>query len=142
MVVYREVLRDRADTVAAVTHRRDPRRDGLVERGLDRLGELSLNENLGNGAKPLRSRPPLVVRHVRIFGYTDLSLQRASSTFICQSTPRCVRLASVDHADTSPRRVSRSPMRRPRAHSRFPGHALTPTGVMAIRCKQFHLPDL
>ena len=26
--------------------------------------------------------------------------------------------------------------------SRFPGHALTPTGVMAIRCKQFHLPDL
>ena len=30
----------------------------------------------------------------------------------------------------------------PRAHSRFPGHALTPTGVMAIRCKQFHLPDL
>ena len=22
------------------------------------------------------------------------------------------------------------------------GHALTPTGVMAIRCKQFHLPDL
>ena len=32
--------------------------------------------------------------------------------------------------------------RRRRAHSRFPGHALTPTGVMAIRCKQFHLPDL
>ena len=29
-----------------------------------------------------------------------------------------------------------------RAHSRCPGHALTPTGVMAIRCKQFHLPDL
>ena len=29
-----------------------------------------------------------------------------------------------------------------RAHSRFPGHALTPTGVMAIHCKQFHLPDL
>ena len=27
-------------------------------------------------------------------------------------------------------------------HSRCPGHALTPTGVMAIRCKQFHLPDL
>ena len=33
-------------------------------------------------------------------------------------------------------------MRFPGAHSRFPGHALTPTGVMAIRCKQFHLPDL
>ena len=42
----------------------------------------------------------LVVRHVIIFGYTDLSLQRASSTFICQSTPRCVPLTSVDHADT------------------------------------------
>ena len=26
-----------------------------------------------------------------------------------------------------------------RAHSRFPGHALTPTGVMAIRCKQFSI---
>ena len=24
----------------------------------------------------------------------------------------------------------------------FPVTALTPTGVMAIRCKQFHLPDL
>ena len=35
-----------------------------------------------------------------------------------------------------------SRVRFPRAHSRFPGHALTPTGVMAIRCKQFHLPDL
>ena len=33
-------------------------------------------------------------------------------------------------------------VRRKGAHSRFPGHALTPTGVMAIRCKQFHLPDL
>ena len=37
------------------------------------------------------------------------------------------------HADQNPTQ---------RAHSRFPGHALTPTGVMAIRCKQFHLPDL
>ena len=35
-----------------------------------------------------------------------------------------------------------TPTRADRAHSRFPGHALTPTGVMAIRCKQFHLPDL
>ena len=36
----------------------------------------------------------------------------------------------------------RSAGQKHRAHSRFPGHALTPTGVMAIRCKQFHLPDL
>ena len=60
----------------------------------------------------------LVVRHLIIFGYTDLSLQRASSTFICQSTPRCVRLTSVDHADTSSCSVPRSPMRRPRTHWR------------------------
>ena len=37
--------------------------------------------------------------------------------------------------------AKKTPLRE-RAHSRFPGHALTPTGVMAIRCKQFHLPDL
>ena len=42
----------------------------------------------------------------------------------------------VLRADSWPSRSGR------RAHSRFPGHALTPTGVMAIRCKQFHLPDL
>ena len=40
------------------------------------------------------------------------------------------------------RQMSESELERERAHSRFPGHALTPTGVMAIRCKQFHLPDL
>ena len=40
------------------------------------------------------------------------------------------------------RQMSESDLERERAHSRFPGHALTPTGVMAIRCKQFHLPDL
>ena len=57
MVVYRKVLRDDADANAAVTHRRDPRRDRLVDRRLNQLDELSLNENPGNGAKPLRSRP-------------------------------------------------------------------------------------
>ena len=40
------------------------------------------------------------------------------------------------------RRDIQSKVMTTRAHSRFPGHALTPTGVMAIRCKQFHLPDL
>ena len=39
-------------------------------------------------------------------------------------------------------RLRQLPDSRLGAHSRFPGHALTPTGVMAIRCKQFHLPDL
>ena len=61
------------------------------------------------------------VRHLIIFGYTDLSLQRASSTFICPSTPRCVRVTSVDHADTSSCSVPRSPMRRPRTHWRVSG---------------------
>ena len=110
------MLRDPADGGTVLVHHGNVRRDRLVDGRLKGLEELSLNRNLGDGAKPFRTRPPLVVRHVRIFGYTDLSLQRASSTFICQSTPRCVRLASVDHADTSPRRVSRSPMRRPRRH--------------------------
>ena len=39
-------------------------------------------------------------------------------------------------------RAARRQIQLGRAHSRFPGHVLTPTGVMAIRCKQFHLPDL
>ena len=46
---------------------------------------------------------------------------------------------SATAAERSPGRAA---SRSGRAHSRFPGHALTPTGVMAIRCKQFHLPDL
>ena len=49
-----------------------------------------------------------------------------------QPTSSVARLAAVMGDQRPPRR----------AHSRFPGHALTPTGVMAIRCKQFHLPDL
>ena len=50
VVVDAEVLRDRADANAAVTHRRGPRRDRLVDRRLDRLGEIRLNLNLGNGS--------------------------------------------------------------------------------------------
>ena len=54
MVVDSKVLRDRANANAAVTHRRNPRRDRLVDRHLNRLDQLSLNQNPGNGAKPLR----------------------------------------------------------------------------------------
>ena len=54
MVVDGEVLRDLADADARVTHRGNLRRDHLIDRRLDRLGELSLNQNQGNGAKPLR----------------------------------------------------------------------------------------
>ena len=40
----------------------------------------------------------LVLCHSFILGYTDFSLQRASSIFICQSTPRWVSLTSSDQA--------------------------------------------
>jgi hypothetical protein len=36
----------------------------------------------------LDPRKELVLRHNLIFGYTEVSLPRASSIFICQSTPR------------------------------------------------------
>ena len=53
-----------------------------------------------------------------------------------------IRNALADLAQRLPLRPVRRGSPLERAHSRFPGHALTPTGVMAIRCKQFHLPDL
>ena len=46
------------------------------------------------------------------------------------------------HLDALAERARKKDATATGAHSRFPGHALTPTGVMAIRCKQFHLPDL
>ena len=66
------------------------------------------------------------VRRVETIGVIDMGNDRAA-------TPLCVpedvvRRLGLEEGE--------------RAHSRFPGHALTPTGVMAIRCKQFHLPDL
>ena len=81
MVVDGEVLRDRADANAAVTHRRDPRGDRLVNRRLDRLDELSLNQNLGNGAKPLRSRPPLLTRVYGVtYGFACLNRRKSIRT--------------------------------------------------------------
>ena len=66
---------------------------------------------------------------------TDRAVDEADGTGLAAS-----RRATPDRQSRQARRciVRQSP----RAHSRFPGHALTPTGVMAIRCKQFHLPDL
>ena len=66
--------------------------------GLDRLGsygtdgsnELRLARGLGLDR--------LVLCHSLILGYADFSLQRASSIFIYQSTPRCVSLTSADEA--------------------------------------------
>src|SRR6516164_1137911 len=54
----------------------------------------------------------LVLCHSFIVGYTDFSFVRASSIFICQSTPRCVALTSFDQADVSSRRLATSPQRR------------------------------
>ena len=53
MVVHGETPRNRADADAAIMHRGNLGRDHLVDRRLHRLGELSLNQNQGNGAKPL-----------------------------------------------------------------------------------------
>ncbi len=58
-------------------------------------------------------------------------LRRLACLYVRQSSLQQVH----DHQESTARQYAR-------AHSRFPGHALTPTGVMAIRCKQFHLPDL
>ena len=58
MVVNAEMLRDPADGDAALVHRGNVRRDRLVDGRLKALEELSLNRNLDDGAKPLRTRPP------------------------------------------------------------------------------------
>ena len=64
-------------------------------------------------------------------------VRRAAESTLVQLEP------STTKASGFSAREREVPDRTPtRAHSRFPGHALTPTGVMAIRCKQFHLPDL
>ena len=63
VVVDAEVLRDPADGGAALVHRCSVRRDRLVNGQLKRLEELSLNRNLGDGAKPLRTRPPAAESH-------------------------------------------------------------------------------
>ena len=60
VVVDAEVLRDPADGGAARVHDGSVDRDRLVNRRLKRLDELSLNRKLRNGAKPLRTRPPLL----------------------------------------------------------------------------------
>ena len=58
VVINAEVLRDRANANAAVVHRGNLRRDQLIDGRLDGLEKVSPDLNLGDGAKPLRSRPP------------------------------------------------------------------------------------
>ena len=60
MVVDAQVPSNRADAIVASMHRSNLQGDRLVDRGLNGPEKLSLNQNLGNGAKPLRSRPPLL----------------------------------------------------------------------------------
>ena len=54
------MLRDPADGDAALVHRGNVRRDRLVDGRLKAREELSLNRNLGDGAKPLRTRQRFV----------------------------------------------------------------------------------
>lgn len=51
-------------------------------------------------------------------GYTDRSLIRASSIFMCHSTPRCARFVASDQAVVSVRSSTSLPMRRPETHWR------------------------
>ena len=60
VVVNAEMLRDPADGDAALVHRGNVRRDRLVDGRLKAREELSLNRNLGDGAKPLRTRQRFV----------------------------------------------------------------------------------
>ena len=69
----------------------------------------------------------LVVQHVCIEGYSDLSLMWASSVVKRQFTHTASRLRLFCHASTSPRRVSLSGMRRSK-HCR----ASTPISISAI----------
>ena len=68
----------------------------------------------------------------------ELELSTVQETITVSGQSPVVDVTSAATVQTLTREVIESV----RAHSRFPGHALTPTGVMAIRCKQFHLPDL
>ena len=58
MVVNAKVLGDGADADATIVHHGNRRRDRLVDGQRNGLEELSLNQDLGDGAKPLRTRPP------------------------------------------------------------------------------------
>ena len=58
----------------------------------------------------------LVLRHGAIFGHSALSLPRASWAFICQLTPRCLALTSVDQADSSDCNLGRVLDRLPETH--------------------------
>ena len=61
VVVDAQVPSNRADAIAAGVHRSNLQGDRLVDRGLNGPEKLRLNRNLGNGAKALRTRPPLLV---------------------------------------------------------------------------------
>ena len=58
VVVNAKVLGDGADANATVVHHGNRRRDRLVDGQRNGLEELSLNQDLGDGAKPFRTRPP------------------------------------------------------------------------------------
>ena len=61
-MVDAKVAADRGDGGAVVVHPSGGRSDSLVDRARHDSAEFSLERKLGDGAKPLRTRPPLLGR--------------------------------------------------------------------------------
>ena len=122
----------------------DPRSRTLRER---RVLRVPIRTNEYRHMRPLwwTPRPALVDTFMRFGGHLH-----APSTSRAQAArargPESPRREQARRGPLAPCDVAQPSVSEQRhdarAHSRFPGHALTPTGVMAIRCKQFHLPDL
>ena len=124
--------------------------DPRLRKALDTVG--------GVYVPPTASTPPMLAgRRVALFdivltmdGLETFDEELANAVEIPVGRTK-VRVLSLERIITSRRAANREKDRlilpvleaaAAGAHSRCPGHALTPTGVMAIRCKQFHLPDL
>ena len=107
--------------------------DDVIKRLMDILRSLDASPSSRGSrydivaSSLIRAYRKLVVQHVCIEGYSDLSLMRASSVVKRQFTRTASRLRLFCHASTSPRRVSLSGMRRSR-HCR----ASTPISISAI----------
>ena len=97
---------------------------------------------LRGGCNPRRVAPPRPVRHRRRITMRLTNTRRRLLALVFAGSIGTVGAGGQKASPPSSRCPGRCSPRITRAHSRFPGHALTPTGVMAIRCKQFHLPDL
>ncbi len=104
-----------------------PRRDWSCPQVISSLGCIDIMDRSASCIPAWLCDEGLVVQHVCIEGYSDLSLMRASSVVKRQFTRTASRLRLLCHVSTSPRRVSLSGMRRSR-HCR----ASTPISISAI----------